>query len=154
MDVGAWWATVHGVAKSRTQLSESLVVVVGFLNGPFLSSPGFPASKICPAESGKVECNYGVMVVQEGRRFGVQEKLAKLLAISGTHFFFKKIFIWLHRVLVAACGIQFPHQGSNWNPYTESAESQPGKSLELIFDFALKRGFQDNLGISHSSLRY
>ena len=22
MDTGAWWATVHGVAKSRTQLSE------------------------------------------------------------------------------------------------------------------------------------
>ena len=22
MDVGAWWATVHGVAKSRTQLSN------------------------------------------------------------------------------------------------------------------------------------
>ena len=22
MDRGAWWATVHGVAKSRTQLSE------------------------------------------------------------------------------------------------------------------------------------
>ena len=66
MDGGTWWATVHGVAKSRTQLSESLVVVVvvvGFLNGPFLSSPGFPASKICPAESGKVECNYGVIVV-------------------------------------------------------------------------------------------
>ena len=24
MDGGAWWATVHGVAKSRTQLSDSL----------------------------------------------------------------------------------------------------------------------------------
>ena len=22
MDVGAWWATVHGVAKSRTRLSD------------------------------------------------------------------------------------------------------------------------------------
>ena len=22
MDVGAWWATVHGVSKSRTQLSD------------------------------------------------------------------------------------------------------------------------------------
>ena len=22
MDIGAWWATVHGVAKSRTQLSD------------------------------------------------------------------------------------------------------------------------------------
>ena len=28
MDGGAWWATVHGVAKSWTRLSESLVVVV------------------------------------------------------------------------------------------------------------------------------
>ena len=26
MDGGAWWATVHGVAKSRTRLSESLVL--------------------------------------------------------------------------------------------------------------------------------
>ena len=25
MDGGAWWAAVHGVAKSRTRLSESLV---------------------------------------------------------------------------------------------------------------------------------
>ena len=24
MDGGAWWATVHGVAKSRTRLSEKL----------------------------------------------------------------------------------------------------------------------------------
>ena len=28
MDGGAWWATVHWVAKSWTRLSESLVVVV------------------------------------------------------------------------------------------------------------------------------
>ena len=26
MDRGAWWATVHGVAKSRTRLSERLKV--------------------------------------------------------------------------------------------------------------------------------
>ena len=28
MDGGAWWATVHRVAKSWTPLNESLVVVV------------------------------------------------------------------------------------------------------------------------------
>ena len=27
MDKGAWWATVHGVAKSLTRLSESLIVI-------------------------------------------------------------------------------------------------------------------------------
>jgi len=28
MDGGAWWATVHGNAKSRTRLSESLDVIM------------------------------------------------------------------------------------------------------------------------------
>ena len=28
MDGGAWWAIVHGVAKSRTQLSEQQQVVM------------------------------------------------------------------------------------------------------------------------------
>ena len=27
MDRGAWWATIHGVAKSRTQLSDFCVCV-------------------------------------------------------------------------------------------------------------------------------
>ena len=27
MDGGAWWATIHGVAKSRTQLSDLCVCV-------------------------------------------------------------------------------------------------------------------------------
>ena len=26
MDRGAWWATVHGVAKSRTQLSDFMML--------------------------------------------------------------------------------------------------------------------------------
>ena len=29
MDGGAWWATVHGVAKSWTQLSDFTLLVVG-----------------------------------------------------------------------------------------------------------------------------
>ena len=37
MDGGAWWATVHGVAKSRTQLSDSTfflsIVTFGEGNG-------------------------------------------------------------------------------------------------------------------------
>ena len=46
MDGGAWWATVHGVAKSRTRLSDftSVLYTVGF--------PGGSAGK----ESG---CNVG-----------------------------------------------------------------------------------------------
>ena len=28
MDGGAWWATVHGVSKSRTRLSKSLVLSI------------------------------------------------------------------------------------------------------------------------------
>ena len=30
MDGGAWWATVHGVAKSWTRLSDSLALVLAF----------------------------------------------------------------------------------------------------------------------------
>ena len=33
MDRGAWWATVHGVAKSTTQLSDSTVCVCVCLLG-------------------------------------------------------------------------------------------------------------------------
>ena len=29
MDGGAWWATVHGVTKSQTQLSDFTLLVVG-----------------------------------------------------------------------------------------------------------------------------
>ena len=32
MDGGAWWATVHGVAKSRTQLSDFTYSLPGYLN--------------------------------------------------------------------------------------------------------------------------
>ena len=53
--------------------------------------------------------------------------------------FFKKkylfLIIWLHRVLVVACGIQFPDQGSNPAPlYWEHrvlATGPPGNSLVL-----------------------
>ena len=29
MGRGAWWAVVHGVAKSRTQLSDCFILVIG-----------------------------------------------------------------------------------------------------------------------------
>ena len=29
MDRGAWWATVHGVAKSQTRLSTHVIMLVG-----------------------------------------------------------------------------------------------------------------------------
>ena len=35
------------------------------------------------------------------------------------------LFIWLHWVLVVACGIQFPDQGSNLAPCIGSTETQP-----------------------------
>ena len=34
MDRGAWWATVHGVAKSWTQLSEQPSDPIGAENSP------------------------------------------------------------------------------------------------------------------------
>ena len=33
MDRGAWWATVHGVAKSRTRLSDLTLSFLYLLNG-------------------------------------------------------------------------------------------------------------------------
>ena len=35
MDRGAWWATVHGVAKSRTRLSDFTFAFARKLNGIF-----------------------------------------------------------------------------------------------------------------------
>ena len=40
MDGGAWWAAVHGVAKSRTQLSDSTEL----RNGPYLNCSACPAN--------------------------------------------------------------------------------------------------------------
>ena len=47
MDRGAWWATVHGVAESQTQLQFSSVqfsrsVVSDFCNPMDCSTPGLP----------------------------------------------------------------------------------------------------------------
>ena len=43
MDGGAWWATVHGVAKSLTRLSDSTftftTVVQGFPGGSVVKNP-------------------------------------------------------------------------------------------------------------------
>jgi len=33
MERGAWWATVHGVAKSRTQLSNFTFTFIGYYSG-------------------------------------------------------------------------------------------------------------------------
>ena len=50
-------------------------------------------------------------------------------------FFFTMYIFWLHWVLVAACGLWFPDQGSNlgplhWEPWV-LATGPPGKSQEL-----------------------
>ena len=45
MDGGAWWAAVHGVTKSRTQLSD--VIFLGDLPNPGIE----PASPACQADS-------------------------------------------------------------------------------------------------------
>ena len=37
-DTGAWWTTVHGVAKSRTRLSNSHTHTVHRMHGPHLVS--------------------------------------------------------------------------------------------------------------------
>ena len=53
----------------------------------------------------------------------------------------KKLFIWLCQVLAAACGIQFPVQGSNLGPllweHRVLATGPPGKSPEfrLLFSY-------------------
>ena len=57
--------------------------------------------------------------------------------ICGTEFFFVfNVFVWLHQVLVMACGIQFPDQGLNpgflhWK-HKILATGPPGKSRERI----------------------
>ena len=41
MDRGAWWATVHGVAKSRTQLSDFIFYLYSFPDGSVVKNlPG------------------------------------------------------------------------------------------------------------------
>ena len=37
MDIGAWWATVHGITKNQTQLSEHARACSGIANGWSLS---------------------------------------------------------------------------------------------------------------------
>ena len=38
MDEGAWWATVHGVTKSRTQLSNFTMAMQILIGNQFLNS--------------------------------------------------------------------------------------------------------------------
>ena len=66
--------------------------------------------------------------------------LSRLHAINMSSyclFAFKYLFIWLHRVIVAACGIQLPVQGSKPALCIGSTESQPlgpqgGPNLSLF----------------------
>ena len=42
MDGGAWWATIHGVAKSRTQLSDLISHKYMYISSLLSLSPLFP----------------------------------------------------------------------------------------------------------------
>ena len=48
MDGGAWWATVHGVAKSRTRLSDFTSLLHWQVGSLPLAAPGKPCA--CPKE--------------------------------------------------------------------------------------------------------
>ena len=51
MDGGAWWATVHGVAKSRTRLSDFTLGSSGFavLSSLYLGLLVTPSARNLPA---------------------------------------------------------------------------------------------------------
>ena len=51
MDRGAWWATVHGVARSRTQLSDQTRT-----HGPFLIHSGPSANLLSPNRLSRASC--------------------------------------------------------------------------------------------------
>ena len=51
MDRRVWWATVHGVAKSQTQLSAhagTCTVILGFPSFPSMGAEGNSALPACP----------------------------------------------------------------------------------------------------------
>ena len=51
MDRRVWWATVHGVAKSQTQLSThagTCTVILGFPSFPSMGAEGDSALPACP----------------------------------------------------------------------------------------------------------
>ena len=47
MDLGAWWATIHGVAKSRTRLSDFCCVCLGTESPGALFSGGLVFQFVC-----------------------------------------------------------------------------------------------------------
>ena len=55
MDRGAWWATVHGVAKSRTRLSDKLLLPklnsVSTLEWLMLQSDLWPCPSVFPHQA-------------------------------------------------------------------------------------------------------
>ena len=74
-----------------------------------------------------------------------------LAPISFCLFVFKKcVFIWLHQVVVAACGIEFPDEGWNLNPLHWEcrvlATVPPGKSLYFLFNVAHSQATSFPLG--------
>ena len=51
MDGGAWWATVHGVAKSRTRLSDFTFTFIGFPDSLVVKNPPASAEDVGDASS-------------------------------------------------------------------------------------------------------
>ena len=47
MDRGVWQATIHGVAKSRTQLSDFYFHFQGYLGSSVGKEPAYPAGDPC-----------------------------------------------------------------------------------------------------------
>ena len=65
----------------------------------------------------------------------------------------KCLFIWLCQVLVVACGIQFPDQGSNLGPlhweHRVLATGLPGKPLFIIVEQCIYSLVDGRLGVFH-----
>ena len=76
MDWGAWWATIHGVAKSRTRLSNLCVCTICVLSCSVVSNSLWPhglwpARLLCPwdfpGKNGAVDCHFlfqGIFLTQ------------------------------------------------------------------------------------------
>ena len=65
MDRGAWWATVHGVAKSRTRLRSFtyLLTRIGIVLAGVFTSPLAPTSQKCKLRHShqKLRCDWANM---------------------------------------------------------------------------------------------
>ena len=85
MDRGAWWATVHGVTKSRTLLSD------------------FTLASVCSSRRReKQHVPHRCLQTEEERVRSARDK--HLLCSCGYYSdVFFKVQIWLHQALAAAC---------------------------------------------------